>query len=314
MPHGDLAIYQTQPPMSSNMEGLSLRSDVMYTNHKGEEKARIRKRQEKLLRKLKPALQRVLVPEESILFIARAQSPLSMVEQLTAGWWTMLLAASALVVTNKRILFFPVKRDGSWRESVRSLQWGDVESVKPGGFLARNVAFKFRNGQKNTYTNFRRADAKKLGQIALVMVPAASGEPSASHGMAQLCPDCRNLLTAGVYNCSQCGLIFKNEKTMVWRSIFLPGGGYFYTGHPLVGLLPALAEIYFIFIIVVIAATGLKSPDAVAGLIGAFTVLAFIFALETAVTILHCWRYIREFIPEKRDPSRAQSLSAGFGS
>src|SRR5207253_9748347 len=85
MPHGDLAIYQTQPPMSSNMEGLSLRSDVMYTNHKGEEKARISKRQQKLLRKLKPALQRVLVPEESISPIARAQSLLSMVELLQAG-------------------------------------------------------------------------------------------------------------------------------------------------------------------------------------------------------------------------------------
>src|SRR5438094_9110510 len=108
MPRADLAIYETQPPMSSNLEGLSVRNDVMYTNHKGEEKARIRKRQEKLLRKLKPALQRVLVPEESILFIARAQSPLSMVEHLTEGWWTMLLDASAFVVTNKRILLFAV--------------------------------------------------------------------------------------------------------------------------------------------------------------------------------------------------------------
>jgi len=124
MPRADLAIYETQPPMSSNLEGLSVRNDVMFTNDKGEEKARIRKRQEKLLRKLKPALQRVLVPEESILLIARAQSPLSTVERLTAGWWTLLLAASALVITNKRILFLPVKRDGSWRESVRSLQWG----------------------------------------------------------------------------------------------------------------------------------------------------------------------------------------------
>src|SRR5438445_12133874 len=189
MPHADLAIYQTQPPMSSNMEGLSLRSDVMYTNHKGEEKARIRKRQEKLLRKLMPALQRVLVPEESILFIARAQSPLSMVEQLTAGWWTMLLAASALVFTNKRILFFPVKRDGSWRESVRSLQWGDVESVKPKGLLVRNVTFKSKNGTKATYTNFRRADAKKIAAIATALLPAAPGECTSTHDWVQLCPD-----------------------------------------------------------------------------------------------------------------------------
>ena len=60
--------------------------------------------------------------------------------------------------------------------------------------------------------------------------------------LIQLCPDCRNALTDGKYFCSGCSLTFKNEKTMVMRSIFLPGGGYFYTGHPLVAIIPAVVE------------------------------------------------------------------------
>ena len=39
--------------------------------------------------------------------------------------------------------------------------------------------------------------------------------------------------------------------------------------------------------------------------LSALLVLAVFWGIETAITILHCRRYIREFIPEKRDPSRA---------
>jgi hypothetical protein len=31
-----------------------------------------------------------------------------------------MLAACAIVVTNKRMLFFPIKSNGTWRESVRA--------------------------------------------------------------------------------------------------------------------------------------------------------------------------------------------------
>ena len=29
---------------------------------------------------------------------------------------------------------------------------------------------------------------------------------------------------------------------MIVRSVFLPGGGYFYTGHPLIAVVPAVFE------------------------------------------------------------------------
>jgi hypothetical protein len=252
MPAADLLIHNNQVVRTIKIDGISVRNDVVFTNDKGEDKRQIQKRSERVLQKLAPALQRVLLPEETVLYIAQARSPLSVVEQLTAAWWTALLAASAIVITNKRILSFPIKRDGSWRESVRALQWGDLEEVKPKGTLVRNVTFKSKNGTKTIYTNFRRADARKIAAIATAVLPAASGELTSTYGWTQLCPDCRNVLTLGQYFCTSCGLTFKNEKSMVTRSILLPGGGYFYTGHPLVAVIPAIVEGFLVLEILIL--------------------------------------------------------------
>ena len=314
MPAADLRIHENQPVQATNLEGASVRNDVLFTNYKGDENAGIKKRSEKTLRKLQPPLQRMLLPGETVLFVVRARSPLSLVEQLTSAWWTAALSACAIVITNTRILFFPVKRDGSWKESVRAVQWGDIEEIKPKGLLVRNVSFRFKNGTRATYTNFRRADAKKIAAIAAAVLPLASGEMTAAHGVVQLCPDCCNALTPGQYSCSACGLIFKNEKTMVTRSIFLPGGGYFYTGHRGIGIFLAIVEGYLLLEILLLLFAGLASPRAMSNIRSPLIVLAFFWAIETAVTILHCRRYIRDFIPEKRDPTRAQQgVTAAVG-
>ena len=164
MPPADLPIHDQQLPQIARIDALSVRNDVLLTNDKGQAKASVQKRSETALRKLMPALQSVLLPGETVLYIARANSPLTPLEAVTAAWWTRLLTASAIVFTNQRLLFFPVKRDGSWRESIRAFYWGDLEEVKPQGLLVRNIVFKSKNGTKTTYTNFRRGDAKSYLQ------------------------------------------------------------------------------------------------------------------------------------------------------
>jgi hypothetical protein len=314
VPAADFHIHDNQLVCITKMEGIPVRNDVLFTNDRGEENGRIQKRSEKAMQKLLPALQRMMLPDETVLYVMLARSSLSILEQLTAAWWTSILAASTIVMTNKRILFFPVKQDGSWRESVRALQWGDLEEVKPNGLLIRNVSFTFKNGGKITYTNIRRSDAKKIAAIARRLIPAASGELGSTQGLIQLCPDCRNVLTRGQYFCSGCGLIFKNEKSMVTRSILLPGGGYFYTGHPLVAMIPAIVEGLLVLEILSLLAAASTSPKAMPNMRSGLLVLGLVWVIETAVTILHCRRYVRDFIPEKRDPTRAhQDLTAKIG-
>lgn len=304
MPAADFRIHDNQLPRTTIADGISIRSDVLCTNEKGGNKDSIQKRSGKILQKLQPGLKRMLRPGETVLYAMRARSPLSTLEQLTAASWTALLAACGVVVTNTRILFFPVERDGSWKESVRALYWGDLREIKKKGLLGNNFTFKFKNSAKVTYTNFRRGDAKKLTAIASALIPAASGEQTAAQGLVQLCPDCCNALTQGQYSCSTCGLTFKNEKTMILRSIFLPGGGYFYTGHPFIAILPAIVEGLLLLEILFIMFGRLASPKPVPNLLPELIGLGIFWALETGVTILHCRRYVRDFIPEKRDIAR----------
>jgi hypothetical protein len=314
VPAAEMRIHDNQVVQAAKIGLVSVRNDVLFTNEKGQGKPSVQKRSEKALEKLMPALQSVLLPDETVLYVARANSPLTLLERLTAAWWTRLLAASAIVVTNKRLLFFPVKRDGSWRESVRAVYWGDLEEVKARGLLVRIITFKSKNGTKITYTNFRRGDAKKIAAIAAALLPAASGEMTSAHGFIQLCPGCRSVLIPGQYFCPGCSMVFKNEKAMITRSIFLPGGGYFYTGHPLIATIPAIVEGILMVDILLLLLAGVASPRVRSSLLPTLAVLVLFWAFETAVTILHCRRYIREYIPEKRGALRGrQDVMAKVG-
>ena len=110
-----------------------------------------------------------------------------------------MLASAAIVFTNQRILFFPVKTDGSWKESVRTALWGDVAEVKSNGFVTRNLGFTYRNGQKETYLGFRPGDAKKIALIARTLIPVSAGETSVTHGAVQVCAsETRGMMAAAV--------------------------------------------------------------------------------------------------------------------
>jgi hypothetical protein len=135
MPSADFVVLQGQPVRAALVEGIPVRSDLLFSDEKGNEKPSFEKRNAKALQKLRPALQRVLHPGETVLYVARALSPLSAIEQVTAAWWIRMLAACAVIAANKRVLFFPVNRDGSWRQSVRAASWGDLGSVEKTGVL-----------------------------------------------------------------------------------------------------------------------------------------------------------------------------------
>ena len=121
MANADIVIHQQQFARVLPVEGIAIREDVLFSNHKGVEKDGLHKRNLAALEKLRPALAQLLQPNEVVLYIARGRTPLTILEQLTAGWWTYFLAAAAVVITNRRILFFPINNDGTWKESVRTV-------------------------------------------------------------------------------------------------------------------------------------------------------------------------------------------------
>jgi hypothetical protein len=303
--------FPVHPEQSSRLgspNGVRVREDTLYTNHKGQEKKGVRKRADKALDKLQEVLRRALAPAEVVLYIARCQAPASVFEQITFGWYIYYVTATILVFTNRRLLLFQVKRDGSWKRILRAALWGDVEEAKVKGWLSRTLQIKYRNGKKETYWGLGWGDAKKIRVLLHALFSLGVGETSAAGGMVPRCPNCLAELTPQVYECGHCKLTFKDEKTMVRRSLVIPGGGYFYVGHWFLGVGDFIVEAYLLILVVVfvIAAVSLmispQSGQAAGGrgeTWGVAIFLGLVLAVEKWLTIHHCRRFIREFIPKE---------------
>ena len=305
MPAADLVIHSNHAPRVDSAAGVRLRWDTVYSNHKGDEKKSIRKRADKAIGKLQDILRKVLRPDEVVLYLARAQAPVNMVEQLTFGWYIYYVTGTFLVLTNRRLLHFLVKRDGSWKRSLRSVHWGDVEEAKVRGWLSPQLKLKYRNGKKETYWGLRRDDAKKINVLLQALLLGSLGEVTATHTTVSLCPECLAELRPGLYQCSQCHLTFKDEKTLIRRSLFIPGGGYFYTGHWFLAFGDFFAEAILLLVLAMLVVNALipsapqpgePAPDPVSAWV-AVGFVAFVLAVEKLLTVYHCRRFIREFMP-----------------
>ena len=213
-----LSIPDHPTPRIATLLGIRVREDTIYSNQGGEEKKGIRKREEKVLDKLQEVLRRFLLPEEAVLYIARCQSPIGLLERFTAGWHAYLLSGAVLTFTNRRLLHLPVNRNGSWTGSTRAAYWGDVEEAKIQGFLAYTFQLKYRNGEKEAYWNLRGEDAKKIKVLISVLVPASRGEASSAQSIVSLCPNCMSSLEPRLYQCRKCLLNFKDESTLIRRA------------------------------------------------------------------------------------------------
>jgi hypothetical protein len=308
MPDMYFLVHPEQSARLGSPNGVRIREDTVYTNHKGQEKKGVRKRADKALDKLQEILRKALGPEEAVLYIARCQAPASAFEQLTFGWYIYYVTATMLVFTNRRLLLFQLKRDGSWKKILRAVVWGDVEGAEVKGWLSRTLRIKYRNGKKETYWGLGGGDARKIKVLLEALFSRGALESSAAGGIVPLCPHCLAELTPQLYECPHCKLTFKDEKTMVRRSLLIPGGGYFYVGYWFLGIMDFVVEAYLLILLVVfvLAAVSLTvgSPSGqAAGASGeAWGVAIFvglILAVEKWLTIHHCRRFIREFIPKE---------------
>ena len=311
MPSADLAIYPNQLPRTVIRGPVRVREDVLFTGPKGEDKNAARNRAEQALDNLQDILGKLLEPQEAVLCIARAVAPLNFFEQLTLGWQAYHMYGTVLVFTNRRIIRFGVKGKGmrgwAWRGTLHSVLWGDIAEAKCKGFLSRTLRLKYRNGRKETYMRINRTDAKKIRTLVAALLPVAAAEASAAEQMISHCPECVAPLAQRVYRCPQCHQDFKTEKALLWRSILIPGGGYYYVGWKGFAILFGLLELALIFDIGswVCIALGIipppmepNRPAAGAAMAVAGFLLAM-FALETLIVFLHMRRFVREFVPDR---------------
>jgi hypothetical protein len=260
----------------------------MFSNHKNVHKKGIEKHQRKLLRKIR-FINAFLAPDEKVLRVVPCVSPTSWLEQLTTGWIYLYLNRALLVVTNKGMLHIPTRPNYDYRQSIARIRYEDCKSLRVHG---SGLQLQYMNGRKEKFLHLPRAHRLKLKPF-LKTVKTNTGPAHA--GRRHLCPRCTAPLTKNMHQCPSCRQPFKDAGTARKLSLLLPGGGYFYTGHPILGLGDLLVELGLLWLLVgELAGMVQGRPGAEIGA----AVFGAAFLIEKLITLHHAKRYVGEFIPK----------------
>lgn len=248
----------------------------------------------RVLKAFAPILKQLLKPGEEILLAVRGCSPMSFLEQITTGAFIVYLRRCVLVFTNKRILHFPSTIRFSPRKSVAQVIYGDIEGFKLSGFLSRVFTVKYKSGKKENFHYLTPREMKKLKTLLPSLVQG--GQPSEVRERHHLCPRCQTPLQRDRFSCPHCHLRFKDRQEATRWSLLYPGGGYFYTRHPFLGIGDAIGEAaLFIILIAALVDIFTGTPDP-----GGWVILAVIgvtLFFEKAITVYHARHYVDEYIP-----------------
>jgi hypothetical protein len=182
--------------------------------------------------------------------------------------------------------------------SVAQVLYGDIAEPKLTGFLGRALTLRYRSGKKESFNYIEPRDFKKL-KVLLPSLPKES-QPSEVSERHHLCPRCQTRLLNGKFTCPTYRLQFKDGEHAIRLSILYPGGGYFYTGHPILGIGDAIVEgVLLILILGVTIAILTGEPSSEQwGLVG---VLVLALVAEKAQTIYHARHYVNEYIPLEKN-------------
>ncbi len=302
MAEANLQVFPERLPVITSVFGVPVREDLAFTDAKGRDSKSVRKSTEQSLERLQSILPRVLAPGETIFMISTAQGQAASINAFFVGVLANALFRTCLVVTSRRLLRFRIRwrglADWRWDDGVTSLLWGDVTAARHSGALAGNrLTALARSGGRETYSGLRRPFVKKLMKMLPVLLPSSSSDASATGTPVALCPRCLAALVPRHYQCPQCGQAFKNEKRLLWRTILIPGGEYFYVGHAVMGIFQGLIEL--ILLLVTLAAV-IATPDVKEE--GAWVAAAVLFLVLLAHKFsawLGCRRLVRTYLPVK---------------
>ena len=318
MQPGQIFVHNNVGPQQGLFRTLRVREDVLYTDAYGRPKSGIRKTAEKILTELEWVLSRVLAREETILYAARMNTAVSVVEQLTASWMVYRTVVVAMVFTDQRILCFPIEYEGRWKRSLRMVPYEGLQSTKVGGWFSKTFDLRYGGGEKDRFSSLKWRDASKIEVLLRALLASNAGAGSWKR-MLSLCPECLHGLQPEIYQCGGCGLVFKDEKTMRKRTWTIPSGGYFYCDAVGMGALALMAQLYIlleVLLFVLALAGALLAPQhdwvGILTMAGTLAIFLGFFALEKLIQIVHCRRLIREFIPTgQRQPLGTMGAAAG---
>ncbi len=276
--------------MHSNEQGIQLPIDeeIIFTNFKGEQKEKIKKRQMKLMSKL-DFLKPFLLDNEVIKLVTVGTSPISIIDYLFTGAAIYYLKRCILIFTNKRIIHVPTKYNLKYRNSIAQILYEDCNSLS---IKMGRLIIEYKTSKVEKFIGIPIGERKKLKSILndFNLVPGLGTYRTRIH----LCPQCGSVLDNNNFICQKCRLEFKDKSKGKRLSILYPGGGYFYTRHPILGIGDAITEMILLFIVIIFFIDLILGVEDIQPVLILFSILLII---EKAVTIYHSNHFINEFIP-----------------
>ncbi len=195
--------------------------------------------------------------------------------------------------TNKRIFHVPTTANYGYRNSIAQILCTDCSSIKIRGSV---LVVQYKNGKKEKFLYIASRERKKIK--ALLSTLSFEGAPSKTQQRTHLCPRCTKELEQRKYTCSNCRLEFKSREEAKRLSLIYPGGGYFYTGHPFLGVSDALTEAILLFLVLAGLASMIQGAK---GGTAALVVFGIALAIEKAITVYHSNHFIKEYITKEKD-------------
>ena len=281
---------------------FSANPGVMFSDHNGRRKKSIERRQTRLAAKV-PFLARFLDEGERVLLLSTGCSPMGMLEQLLTGWIVYYLKRCMFVFTEQRIFHIPTRSDYTFRNSIAETRYADCRSITVKG---RTLIVEYLNGTTEKFPYLTKSDSKKIKNILKTV--SFEGMPSESQRRTHLCPRCTKPLKRADYVCPSCFLEFKNESEAKRTSLLFPGGGYFYTRHPVLGVGDALTELILLVLVLGALIATVQDQE---GAIISLAVVAVLLGIEKAISVYHSNHFIREFIPKPSRLTENGELSGG---
>jgi len=281
--------------LGSQIFGLPVDRENLFSNHKGIYKQRVEKRQRKLIVKisfLKPFLKK----GEQVLLVTTGYSPLNSLAQYLTGFVFVYLKRSLFVFTNYRILHIPATANYNYKNSIAQVVYAGCQSVelKGGTLMVQHVRAGFKKIEK--FKAIAGSERKKIRSLLKKKIPL-SGTKEQLAARMHLCPHCTGGLPDGAKKCTKCQLQFKSKLVAGLSAFLIPGGGYLYIRQYLLGFLDALLEIG---LVVLIAYPFLRMrdqmpPDPL------YLALIPVFLYLKIVAAIHSSHFIKEFIPKDKN-------------
>jgi len=285
-----------QPPaiLSSQIFGLPVNREVLFSNHKDVYKKRIEKRQRKLIVKIGP-IRPFLRRDEQILLITTGYSPLFSLGQLLTGFTFSYLKRSIFVFTNQRIIHLPTTPSYKYKNCLAQIEYPGCLfiNIKGGTLVVKYVKF----GQIEKFKAIAVRERKKIRALLKKRI-SVSGTKSHLAGRTHLCPRCASRLVDKKYVCPNCRLNFKTRFAAAILAILVPGGGYLYVRQFLIGLLDGVLEIFLlVYSIFLFRDLYYQVPVNMIYLV----VIPFVFLYLKITAILHSNHFTAEFIPTPKN-------------